>query len=192
MRISDWSSDVCSSDLLVIGLRWYLARAKDGYLRENASYSQISETLTESTEGARTIEALGIGHERVAALDADCAGSYAAERYTLRLRTVFFPSMELSYLLPTVATLLFGGWLYTQGSVSLGEVTAATLYVQMLIDPVDRIVSILDELQVGGASLARLPGVAQVPDDRVATGAQPLGERSDERRVGKGGERNGK
>src|SRR3546814_18387471 len=74
MRISDWSSDVCSSDLLVIGLRWYLARAKDGYLRENASYSQISETLTESTEGARTIEALGIGHERVAALDADCAG----------------------------------------------------------------------------------------------------------------------
>src|SRR3546814_12117191 len=104
MRISDWSSDVCSSDLLVIGLRWYLARAKDGYLRENASYSQISETLTESTEGARTIEALGIGHERVAALDADCAGSYAAERYTLRLRTVFFPSLELSYLLPTVAT----------------------------------------------------------------------------------------
>src|SRR3546814_20433997 len=108
MRIIDWSSDVCSSDLvaalsvgwwvalpcllgvppLVIGLRWYLARAKAGYLRENASYSQISETLTESTEGARTIEALGIGHERVAALDADCAGSYAAERYPLRLPTV--------------------------------------------------------------------------------------------------------
>ena len=36
----------------------------------------------------------------------------------------------------------------------------------MLIDPVDRIVSILDELQVGAASLARLLGVAQVPDDR--------------------------
>ena len=36
----------------------------------------------------------------------------------------------------------------------------------MLIDPVDRIVAILDELQVGAASLARLLGVAQVPDDR--------------------------
>jgi ABC-type multidrug transport system fused ATPase/permease subunit len=92
---------------------------------------------------------------------------------------VFFPSMEIAYLLPTVATLLFGGWLYTQGSVSLGEVTAATLYVQMLIDPVDRIVSILDELQVGAASLSRLLGVAQVPDDRVATGAQPVGEKLD-------------
>ncbi|KRF18912.1 multidrug ABC transporter ATP-binding protein [Nocardioides sp. Soil797] len=165
--------------LLVIGLRWYLARAKDGYLRENASYSQISATLTENTEGARTVQALGLGEERIAALDADCAASFEAEKYTLRLRTVFFPSMELAYLLPTVATLLFGGWLYTRGQVSLGEVTAATLYVQMLIDPVDRLVSILDELQVGGASLARLLGVAQVPHDRVATGAQPSNEKLD-------------
>jgi ABC-type multidrug transport system fused ATPase/permease subunit len=164
---------------LVIGLRWYLARAKDGYLRENASYSTISATLTETTEGARTVEALGLGDERTRTIDANCADSYDAEKYTLRLRTVFFPSMEIAYLLPTVATLLFGGWLYTRGQVSLGQVTAATLYVQMLIDPVDRVVAILDELQVGAASLARLLGVAQVPDDRVATGAQPQGEKID-------------
>jgi ABC-type multidrug transport system fused ATPase/permease subunit len=161
---------------LVIGLRWYLARAKDGYLRESASYSAINATLTETVEGARTVEALGTGEERIRAIDADIDESYRAERYTLYLRTVFFPNMEISYLIPTVATLLFGGWLYTQGQVSLGDVTAATLYVQMLIDPVDRIVSILDELQIGAASLARLLGVAQVPDDREVSGAEPDGE----------------
>jgi ABC-type multidrug transport system fused ATPase/permease subunit len=161
---------------LVVGLRWYLARAKDGYLRENASYSAINASLTETVEGARTVEALNLGRSRIERIDSDIAGSYAAEKYTLFLRTVFFPSVEVAYLIPTVATLLFGGYLYTQGSVSLGDVTAATLYVQMLIDPVDRIVSILDELQVGAASLARLLGVAHVPDDRVATGRMPLGE----------------
>ncbi|WP_298518169.1 ABC transporter ATP-binding protein [uncultured Nocardioides sp.] len=164
---------------LVIGLRWYLARAKAGYLRESATYSAINATLTETVEGARTVEALGLGPERIRAIDADVKDSYDAERYTLYLRTVFFPSMELSYLIPTVATLLLGGYLYTQGSVSLGEVTTAVLYVQMLIDPVDRIVSILDELQMGAASLARLLGVAQVPDDRSVTGAQPAGENLD-------------
>jgi ABC-type multidrug transport system fused ATPase/permease subunit len=162
---------------LVIGLRWYLRRAKDGYLRENASYSAIGASLTETVEGARTVEALGLGRERVEQVDKDIAGSYAAERYTLYLRTVFFPSVEVAYLIPTVATLLFGGWLYTQGSVSLGDVTAATLYVQMLIDPVDRIVSILDELQVGAASMARLLGVAHVPDDRTVSGRVPDGDR---------------
>ncbi|HYF72937.1 MAG TPA: ABC transporter ATP-binding protein, partial [Nocardioides sp.] len=161
---------------LVIGLRWYLARAKDGYLRESATYSQINATLTETVEGARTVEALGLGEERIRAVDEDIAASFRAERYTLFLRTVFFPNMEIAYLIPTVATLLFGGYLYTQGEVSLGAVTTATLYVQMLIDPVDRIVSILDELQLGAASLARLLGVAEVPDDRVVSGREPAGE----------------
>ncbi|MBJ7359340.1 ABC transporter ATP-binding protein [Nocardioides sp.] len=164
---------------LVVGLRWYLARAKDGYLRENASYSVMNATLTETVEGARTIESLGLGERRVEAIDRDISESYAAERYTLYLRTVFFPSMELSYLIPTVCTLLLGGYLYSEGSVSLGEVTTAVLYVQMLIDPVDRIVAILDELQVGAASLARLLGVAQVPDDRRVSGAEPDGEEID-------------
>ena len=84
--------------------------------------------------------------------------------------------MELAYLLPRWARCCWGATCYLQGQVSLGEVTAATLYVQMLIDPVDRVVEVLDELQLGSASLARLLGVAQVPDDRTATGEQPAGE----------------
>ena len=137
---------------------------------------QINATLTETVEGARTVESLNLGEERIEQIDRDISDSYDAERYTLYLRTVFFPSMEIAYLIPTVTTLLFGGYLYTQGQASLGDVAAATLYVQMLIDPVDRIVSILDELQVGAASLARLLGVAQVPDDREVSGARPDGE----------------
>jgi ABC-type multidrug transport system fused ATPase/permease subunit len=168
---------------VTIGLRWYLARAKDGYLRESATYSQINATLTETVEGARTIEALGLGQQRIAAADADCADSYDAEKYTLGLRTRFFPSMEVSYLLPMVGTLVFGGWLHSRGQVTLGEVTAATLYVQMLINPVDMMVMILDELQAGAASLARLLGVAQVPDDRETSGVEPDHEKIDARDV---------
>ena len=164
---------------LAIALRWYLERAKDGYLWEGQTYSTINSSLTETVEGARTVEALGLQQARIARVDADIAESFRAERYTLSLRTRFFPSVETAYLIPTVATLLLGGWLYVHGHASLGDVTAATLYVQALIDPVDRIVSILDELQVGAASLARLLGVAQVPDDRVATGRRPLDEKLD-------------
>ena len=161
---------------LVVAGRWYLERAKAGYLREGASYSAINASLTETVEGARTVEALGLTNSRIRKIDADIAESYAAEKYTLLLRTVFFPSVEVAYLIPTVLTLLFGGWLYTQGHASLGDVTAATLYVQMLIDPVDRIIAILDELQIGASSLSRLLGVAHVPDDRVATGRLPAGD----------------
>jgi ABC-type multidrug transport system fused ATPase/permease subunit len=161
---------------LWVGTRWYLRRAKDGYLRENAAYAQINASIAETVAGARTVEALRLEDARIRRTDADIRDSYDAERYTLRLRTVWFPTMEMGYLVPTVSTLLIGGWLYSAGYASLGDVTAAALYVQQLIDPVDRLISWLDELQVGGAALARLLGVGKVPDDRAPTGRIPLDE----------------
>ncbi|MBA2697828.1 MAG: ABC transporter ATP-binding protein [Nocardioidaceae bacterium] len=165
--------------LLFVATRWYLRRARDGYLRESASYAAINASLAETAEGARTVEALGLEKRRLDRIDADIAESFAAERYTLMLRTVWFPSAEIGYLIPTVATLLFGGWLHSRGQVELGDVIAATLYVQALIDPVDRLLSWLDELQIGATSLARLLGVGSVPDDRAVSGREPAHERID-------------
>ncbi|HET6211588.1 MAG TPA: ABC transporter ATP-binding protein [Micromonosporaceae bacterium] len=159
--------------ILWAGTRWYLRRAPAGYLRENASYSDITDGLAETVEGARTTEALDLGRRRRVRTDEDIKRSYAAERFTLFLRTVFFPVAEIGYVLPVVSALLLGGWFYVEGWVTLGQVTAAALYVQQLIDPVDRILSWLDELQVGGASLARLLGVSNVPEDRGDRDAVP-------------------
>ncbi|HEX2773194.1 MAG TPA: ABC transporter ATP-binding protein [Micromonosporaceae bacterium] len=162
--------------VLWVGTRWYLRRAPAGYLRENAAYSDITDGISETVEGSRTTEALRQQARRRARSDDDIRRSYAAERYTLFLRTVFWPVAEFGYIAPVVATLLIGGWFYIEGWVTLGQVTAATLYVQQLIDPLDRLLSWLDELQVGGASMARLLGVAELPDDRRAATVRPTGE----------------
>ena len=168
---------------LVAITKWYLRRAPAGYLRENAAYSDITDGLAETVDGARTVEALRLADRRAHRTDRDIARSYVAERYTLFLRTVSWPVAELSYVVPVVATLLIGGWFAVAGWVTLGQVTAATLYVVQLIDPLDRLLSWLDELQVGGASLARLLGVSKVPDDRLASGATAADERIEARDV---------
>jgi ABC-type multidrug transport system fused ATPase/permease subunit len=163
--------------LLWTGTRWYLKRARDGYLAENAAWGALTAGLTETVDGARTVEALGLARRRIARTDGDIAGSWAAESYTLGLRTVWFPTVEIGYVLPVVATLLVGGLLYSWGLASLGQVTAATLYVQMLIDPLDRLLSWVDELQVGGASLARLLGVSDSAPAPAPAAARPDDER---------------
>jgi ABC-type multidrug transport system fused ATPase/permease subunit len=157
--------------VLWAGARWYLRRAPAGYLREGAAYSDMTDGLAETVDGARTVEALRLADARVRRTDGDIGRSYRAERYTLFLRTVFFPTVEVGYVLPVVATLVIGGWFYTQDWVSLAQVTAAVLYVQLLIDPLDRLLSWLDELQVGGASLARLLGVTDTTDPADAAAA---------------------
>lgn len=162
--------------MLWLSTRWYLRRAKDGYLRENAAYAQMTSSLAETVEGARTVEALRLYDDRVRRGDADIRGSFLAERYTLFLRTVYFPAAELGYFVPLVTTLLFGGWMHLNGHASLGAVTAAVLYVNQLLDPVDRLLSWLDELQSGGAAFARLLGISDVPDDRTPSGQEPDSE----------------
>ena len=163
--------------LLWFGTKWYLARAREGYLRENAAWGSVTAGITETVEGARTVEALRLERRRLARTDADIAGSWAAERYTLGLRTVWFPMVEVGYVLPVVATLLAGGLFYSWGLASLAQVTAATLYVQQLIDPLDRMLTWIDELQVGGASLARLLGVSEARADRTPVAGRPADER---------------
>jgi ABC-type multidrug transport system fused ATPase/permease subunit len=169
--------------LLWASTRWYLRRAPAGYLRENAAWADVLEGLTETVEGARTVEALRLAERRRRRTDNDIRGSWRAERYTLWLRTVWFPLVETGYVVPVVATLLVGGFYYNHGLASLAQVTAATLYVQHLIDPLDRLLSWIDELQVGGASLARLLGVAHAREDRGTPGRAPAGERVAAREV---------
>ncbi len=166
--------------LLLIGasgfqVRRYLQRAPKGYITEGATYSRINTTLTETVEGARTVEALGLRDLRVGAGDDDIAVSAQAERYTMTLRNLLFCVIDICFNTPRVVTLLVGAWGYTHGWVSLGQITAALLYVESLSGPLDRLVGEMDRLQVGVASTSRLLGIAQVPEDRVAGEDRPDG-----------------
>jgi ABC-type multidrug transport system fused ATPase/permease subunit len=162
--------------LLWAGTRWYLARARDGYLRERASYATINGTVGETIDAARTVSALGLAGRRRELVEDDVRAIMDAERYTLSLRMVWFPITELAYALPLVAVLAWGGYLALHGHAAVGQVTAVAMYVVQLIEPLDDVLSWLDELQVGGASLARIVGVGEVPDDRRAGEALPSGE----------------
>src|SRR3954449_6976673 len=162
---------------LWIGTRWYLKRAPAGYLWERATYATLAGTVGETVEGGRTLEALGLNEQRVRRIDADLAEAYRAERRTLYLRTIWFPTAEFAYVLPVAAALGWGGWLVSNGRASLGEVTAVALYVVQLADPVDRLISWLDEIQVGMTSFARLVGLAAVEPDRTAKDDIPEDDR---------------
>jgi len=166
--------------LLLIGtsgfqVRRYLERAPKGYITEGSTYSRINTTLTETVEGARTVEALGLRDLRVAAGDDDIEVSAQAERYTMTLRNLLFCVIDICFNGPRVITLLVGAWGFAHGWVSLGQITTALLYVEALSGPLDRLVGEMDRLQVGVASTSRLLGIAEVPEDRVVGEDRPDG-----------------
>ena len=95
--------------ILVIGTRWYLRYAPGGYLWERAAYASLAGTTGETVDGGRTVESLGLAAERARRIDANLADAYASERFTLRLRTIWFPTVDVAYVLPVVAALAWGG-----------------------------------------------------------------------------------
>jgi ABC-type multidrug transport system fused ATPase/permease subunit len=166
-----------TAPLLIIAARRYLKRAPKGYITEGGTYSEINSTFTETVEGARTVEALGLQRNRIEHGDVDIAVSGQAERYTMALRNLLFAVIGLAYDTPVVMVLILGAIGYAQGWVTLGQVTAAILYVQALVEPLDRLIRNLDRLQVGIASTSRLLGIASVPQDREPGDKLPVGNR---------------
>ena len=166
-----------TAPLLIIAARRYLKRAPKGYITEGGTYSEINSTFTETVEGARTVEALGLQRNRIEHGDVDIAVSGQAERYTMALRNLLFAVIGLAYDTPVVMVLILGAIGYVQGWVTLGQVTTATLYVQALVEPLDRLIRNLDRLQVGIASTSRLLGIASVPQDREPGDKLPVGNR---------------
>lgn len=163
--------------LLVVVARWYLRRASAGYQREAAAYATLNGTITESVEGARTVDALSLTEHRKARVRADLAEAFAAERYTLNLRTVLFPGIDLAIAVAPVAALVWGAWLLAQGQTTLGAVATVTTYAFQLAGPVWNLIFWLDEIQVAAASYARIVGVSQVSTDRTATDETPADDR---------------
>ena len=159
--------------IIWLSTRWYLRYAPAGYLRERATYAVMNGVISETVDGARTVDALGLSSRRKRRIDASLRDCYDAEMYTLRLRTIWFPQVEIAYLLPVAATLAWGGFLVARGNTTVGTVTAVALYVQALTEPLDNLLMWLDEIQVGATSLARVIGIADVPPDRAASGEQP-------------------
>ncbi|MEV5383388.1 ABC transporter ATP-binding protein [Streptomyces sp. NPDC052721] len=175
-----------------LALRWYLRRARDGYLAEGAATSQVAEIVAATAAGARTVEAFGLRERRTAASRDALEAARRTRLYTLRLRSVFFPAVEVTYTVPVVGVLLLGGWLHARGTVGVGAVVAAALYLRQFTEPLDQILIRVEQLQSSGASFARVEGLAQAPrGESEGASAVPADDRIEVRGVRYAYERGG-
>ena len=159
---------------LWFGTRWYLKRAPAGlpvgarHVRDAGRHRRRDGRRRPHARGARPERAAGAPDRRRPRRVVPRRAAHALPAHDLvpdgrvRLR----PPRRGRARLGRLARLRTG----TRRSA---QVTAVSLYVVQLADPVDRLISWLDEIQVGATSFARLVGIARVPPDRTATDETP-------------------
>ncbi|NYI04368.1 ABC transporter ATP-binding protein [Allostreptomyces psammosilenae] len=157
--------------------RWYLRRARDAYLAEGAANSTLAEVLASTAAGARTVDAFGLRRRRLAVAEEAVEECRRTRTHTLFLRSVLFPAVDMSHVVPVVGVLLVGGLLHERGATSLGTVVAAAVYLRQLAQPLDRILLRMEQLQSSGASFARVEGGGAATPVPAATSAVPVDDR---------------
>ncbi|MEU5635862.1 ABC transporter ATP-binding protein [Streptomyces rishiriensis] len=164
-----------AAPLLVVGCRWYFKRAPAGYRSEAAGYAAVAAALAETVDAGRTVEAHRLGGRRIALSEERIQQWTAWERYTLWLRSVLFPVINLVHVTVLGSVLMLGGAFVLHGWIGVGQLTTAALLAQMLVDPVNLVLRWYDELQVAQVSLARLVGVRDIEPDAGDSGLAPDG-----------------
>ncbi|MGW5938293.1 ABC transporter ATP-binding protein [Streptomyces celluloflavus] len=172
--------------VLIVGCRWYFKRAPGAYRSEAAGYAAVSAALTETVDAGHTIEAHRLGARRIAQSERRVREWTQWERYTLYLRSVLFPVINVTHVLLLGSVLLLGGAFVLNGWITPGQLTTGALLAQMMSEPIGMILRWYDELQVAQVSIARLVGVREIEpqaaDDKLSPDGRDV--RADEVRFG--------
>lgn len=152
---------------ILISGRWYLRRSRPAYLAQGAAISNYAEQLTATASGARTVEAFSLEEIRQGVGEDAIMANRSAQYRTLYLRTILYPSVDISCVVPIVIVLLVGFGLYQAHTLSLGAVVAVALYMQLISQPVSTVLVWIEQLQSCTAAVARLEGIESITKSRA-------------------------
>lgn len=176
----DWRlalAGAVSIPFYLLALRWYLPRSAPRYAEERRVIAQRSQVLMESMLGAPTVHAYHSHGVHQGGIE-DASGrvrDISIGVFTFFTR--FVGRINRAEFIGLAVILVAGYWLVQDGSVTVGQTTAAALLFHRLFGPISMLLFTVDEAQDAGASLARLVGLVSIPQPPVAAG--PTGEPGD-------------
>jgi ATP-binding cassette subfamily B protein/ATP-binding cassette subfamily C protein/ATP-binding cassette subfamily B multidrug efflux pump len=133
--------------------------SKDSLQRFSRLNDHVQETLT----GVRTLRALGL-EARSAQTFAELAeNAAAASLRAQRWEAAYEPAVGIALVSASVLTLSLGGYFVWQGELSIGTLTAFTMYLGQLIWPMFAAGWVLSLLERGRAAWGRLQPVLHTP-----------------------------
>lgn len=160
------------SPVYYLAARNYLGKAPERYAAERAAMAERARRVLETIRGRATVRAFSM-EDRVRTdignASWDVVVKAVRARTTMLVLNVWMLVAE--FVMLTLA-LLVGYHLVSGGAVSVGAVTGAVLMIIRLRGPLNMLMRVLDVVQSGYASLARVVGVVvdppvPVPDSGV-------------------------
>ncbi|RTL47070.1 MAG: ATP-binding cassette domain-containing protein [Burkholderiales bacterium] len=127
------------------------------------AFSGLNQQVQESLAGVRTVRALGLV-DRSRRQFGDLAERAAEASFrSQRWEAAYEPAVGMTLGAATAIALAVGGWLVAQREITIGQLTAFTMYLGQLIWPMFAAGWVMSLLERGRAAWARLGPVLEAP-----------------------------
>jgi ABC-type multidrug transport system fused ATPase/permease subunit len=151
---------------LLVALAYRYSRVSHPVLREvQQKMADVATVAEESIVGVHVVKAFAQEREEQAKFERRSQEVFEHSVVANRQRAVYVPLLSFVPLLAQGAVLLAGGWMVTQGSLTLGEFFAFNLFVTMLIMPLRMLGMWIGQAQRATASGERIFEVLDEPEE---------------------------
>lgn len=137
------------------------------FIRKQKAFSDLTDQVQEAVSGIRVIKAFIQEHKELAAFAVTNKNNQEKNLSVVRLQALFVPLLDLIVGISSLLTLLYGGYLAIDGTISLGQFVAFNSYIGMLVWPMIAAGECITYVSQGLASLKRIMTISQEQPDIV-------------------------
>ena len=159
----------CFAPVVLFG-RWMQPRLSRAFAEVRARVGRVLGGISETVVGADTIRAYGAEERTRERVDAAVEDQRRAQVRAQTLVATSFSTGVLASGLVVAAVVVVGALLGIDGDLSLGDLTAVLLLVQLFTGPVQSLTEVLNELQNAVAGWRRVLALLDTPVDLADPG----------------------
>jgi ABC-type multidrug transport system fused ATPase/permease subunit len=151
-------------------------RSSRAYRAVRERLGLVTATLAEDIAGMRVVQSFTRESDRRRHFDEVNAHYREANQQTVVTNGLYFPFVDFLSAVATAVVLGYGGYLASEGQVSVGTLFAFILYVSNFFDPVQQLSQLYNTFLAAVAALDKIMDVMdEEPEVRDRAGARELG-----------------
>ena len=141
---------------MVLVARVFGGRLRRAWREVRERVSRLTSIVEESASGIEVVRSFGLEDSVLSRFERTSREVYSQTIRASVLAGLFFPLMGVLSSLAVAVVLIYGGYLYLSGALSIGVLVAFTQYVNRLMGPINDLVFMYDSLQTALAALDRI------------------------------------
>lgn len=158
---------------LVVATLWFRSQSSRAYETARERIAAVNANLQEGLSGVRVSQAFARERRNEEDFEQIARGYFTARLGAQRLVAMYFPFVEMLSELAAVLVLGVGSVFIAQQSLTVGELIAFLLYLELFFSPIQQLSQVFDSYQQARVSLGRIGELLATPTS-IPTPADPV------------------